>query len=104
MPGSKVTSPFAKTHLTTVSGSVRKASEGGGVFLDKLGRVFLDKLGSGDCKGPYPPSDLCRIGARIEARIGHQRPILALILAPIPMGMTLLVGTWPTFLGQWATG
>ena len=42
--------------------------------------------------GPYPPGDICQIGTRI----GHQQPILASVLVPIPMDMTLHLGTWLT--------
>ena len=49
-------------------------------------------------KGPYPLGYLCRIGAGIGARIGHQWQILAAILAAIPVVM--LLGNWPNTAGQ----
>ena len=40
-------------------------------------------------KGPYPLGDICMIDARIGSRIGLLRLILAPIVAPILVGMTL---------------
>ena len=49
-------------------------------------------------QGPYPLDDLCRIGVRIRARISHWQPVVAPILALIPVGMTLQLGNWPSML------
>ena len=50
-------------------------------------------------QGPYPLGDLCRIGVEIRARISHWQPVLAILLAPISVGMTLQLGNWPTIAG-----